>query len=66
MIKTSDLTLVKRRVMKIGELRLWKSSEGVFYVSLDNRNYHNLVELTPAQVEKWLDELTPPKSCEPA
>lgn len=54
---TAAWRLKKRRVRRIGVLQLWRhATDDRWAVSLDNRTYHNFVEIPPDRVSRWLKE----------
>ncbi len=51
---TTSWRRVKREVSRIGVRTLWRHvTEDRWAVSLDNRTYHNFVEIAPHKVEAW-------------
>lgn len=54
---TSQWRLYRHRVRRIGVLQLWRHErEDCWAVSLDNRTYHNFVEIQPDRLARWLKE----------
>lgn len=50
--------LIKRRVARIGVLRLWyPPDEDQWYVTLDNRTYHNVHTIAPDKLKLWKAEM---------
>jgi hypothetical protein len=54
---TTEWHPFRRRVRRIGLLQLWRHTDCTRWaVSLDNRTYHNFMEIPPDRVARWLKE----------
>ena len=53
----ADCVLVKRQVRKIGVMKLWfKPETNEWFVSLDNRTYHNVIRIEEDRLPHWRQE----------
>jgi hypothetical protein len=55
--RSGDWVLCNRKVARIGVLRLWYApTRDQWAVSLDNRTYHNFVEISEDKLPAWRKE----------
>ncbi len=46
--------VLAQKTWRIGVLKLVRDDSGRYFVSLDNRTYHNRIEIPASKVERWV------------